>query len=421
MGYVFSNLAAGLTTPLIPLFIVFYLKSNVEFVGLVSAISSLASVPALIVWGNLSDKIKRRKIFIIIGFVGSFLSLLLVLVVHTVSTYMSMLILFQIVAMASVPVSTLLILENSDKSSWSNVMGKFNSYSAIGTVLGLGIGVLILTFFSGMGRKLIPYLYIVAAWFYLVAGIISILVLKEPKTEISRGKIGYLFALHAIERVRYFPTHLVHIPGKENKIKIPDHLKLYLITTLILMMGFQLFFIPYPVFVIDRMNASENDIYIMYLLNSLFSAATFIPAGRYINYIGSNRMLSISTSIRVVLFLVMGVVSFFVFDTVGYLLLFIVMYGVFGAIWSFIGISEITSISNMATTLIRGKVIGYYNSLNGVGQIIGAGLSGFIAYDIGYSFDFILSAIIVLSGLLIIFYSKPPDIQYSKKIIKSHS
>jgi MFS family permease len=376
-------------------------------------------VPALILWGNLSDKIKRRKIFITIGFIGSFLSLLLVFTVHTMPSYISMLILFQIVAMASVPVSTLLILENSDKSSWSKVMGKFNSYSAIGTVLGLGIGVIILTFFSSMGRELIPYLYVVAAWFYLVAGIISILVLKEPKTEINRGKIGYLFALHVIERVRYFPTHLVHIPGKENKIKIPDHLKLYLVTTLILMMGFQLFFIPYPVFVINRMGASENDIYIMYLLNSLFSAATFIPAGKYINYIGSNRMLSIFTSIRVVLFIVMGIVSFFVFDTVGYLLLFIIMYGVFGAIWSFIGISEVTSISNMATTLIRGKVIGYYNSLNGVGQIIGAGLSGFIAYDISYSFDFILSAIIVLSGLMIILYSKPPDIQYSKKVVKA--
>ncbi len=397
------------------------MKSNVEYVGLVSAISSLASVPALIVWGNLSDKIKRRKIFIVIGFIGSFLSLLLVLTVHTMPSYISMLILFQIVAMASVPVSTLLILENSDKSSWSNVMGKFNSYSAIGTVLGLGIGVVILTFFSSLGRELIPYLYVVAAWFYLVAGIISILVLKEPKSEINRGKIGYLFALHVIERVRYFPTHLVHIPGKENKIRIPGNLKLYLITTLILMMGFQLFFIPYPVFVINRMGASENDIYIMYLLNSLFSAATFIPAGKYIKYIGSNRMLSISTFIRVVLFLVMGVISFFVFDTVGYLLLFIIMYGVFGAVWSFIGISEVTSISNMATTLIRGKVIGYYNSLNGVGQIIGAGLSGFIALDISYSFDFILSAIIVLSGLLIIIYSKPPDIQYSRKIIKSHS
>ena len=268
---------------------------------------------------------------------------------------------------------------------------------------------------------LIPYLYVIAAWFYLIAGIISIMVLKEPKNEIKREKIGYLFAIHIIERVRYFPTHLVHIPGKENKIKIPDHLKIYLITTLILMMGFQLFFIPYPVFVIKKMNASENDIYIMYLLNSLFSAATFIPAGKYINYIGSNRMLSISTAIRVILFLSMGILSFFVFDTVGYLLFFILMYGVFGGIWSFIGISEVTSISNMATTAIRGKVIGYYNSLNGVGQIIGAGLSGFIAYDISYSFDFILSAIIVLAGLMIIIYSKPPDIKYSRKTINVQS
>ncbi len=399
----------------------FYLRSNVEYVGLVSAISSLAAVPALVMWGNLSDRIKRRKIFIVIGFMGSFLSLLLVLFVHDMPSYISMLIMFQILAMASVPVSTLLILENSEQSAWPKIMGKFNSYSAIGTVIGLGVGVLILTFFSGVGKMLIPYLYVIAAWFYLIAVVISIIALKEPKEEIKRGKIGYLFALHAIERVRYFPTHMIHIPSKENKIKIPDHLRLYLFTTLILMMGFQLFFIPYPVFVIKKMSASENDIYIMYLLNSLFSAATFIPAGKYINYIGSNRMLSISTAIRVILFLSMGILSFFVFDTVGYLLFFILMYGVFGGIWSFIGLSEITSISNMATPLIRGKVIGYYNSLNGVGQIIGAALSGFIAYDISYSFDFILSAIIVLAGLMIIIYAKPPDIQYSRKTIGSQS
>ena len=392
-----------------------------EYVGLVSAISSLAAVPALVLWGNLSDRIKRRKIFIIIGFMGSFLSLLLVLFVHDMPSYISMLIMFQILAMASVPVSTLLILENSEQTAWPKIMGKFNSYSAVGTVIGLGVGVLILTLFSGMGYMLIPYLYVIAAWFYLVAGVISIIVLKEPKMKIKREKIGYLFALHIIERVRYFPTHLIHIPGKEKKIKIPYHLRLYLITTLILMMGFQLFFIPYPVFVIKRMNASENDVYIMYLLNSLFSAATFIPAGKYINYMGSNRMLSISTSIRVVLFLSMWIISFFVFDTVGYLLFFILMYGIFGGIWSFIGIGEVTSISNMAAQTIRGKVIGYYNSLNGVGQIIGAGLSGFIAYDISYSFDFILSAVIVLAGLMIIIYSKPPDIQYSRKTIKAQS
>ncbi|WP_061951338.1 hypothetical protein [Acidiplasma cupricumulans] len=54
--------------PLIPLFIVVYLHSNVVFVGLVTSISSMASVPALIMWGDLSDKFKKRKIFILIGF-----------------------------------------------------------------------------------------------------------------------------------------------------------------------------------------------------------------------------------------------------------------------------------------------------------------------------------------------------------------
>lgn len=421
IGYIFSNVAAGLTTPLIPLFIVFYLKSNVEYVGLVSSIASLASVPALIFWGNLSDKIKRRKIFIIIGFAGSFLSLLMVLVVHTMPSYIIMLVMFQIVAMASVPVSTLLILENSDKSAWPKVMGKFNSFSAIGTVLGLASGVLILTFFAGIGRELITYLYILAAWFYLIAGIISMAVLKEPKKEIKREKIGYIFALHVIERIRYFPTHIVHIPGKENNIKISYTLKLYLITTLVLMIGFQLFFIPYPVFVIDKTGASENDVYIMYLLNSLFSAATFMPAGKFINRVGSNRMLLMFTFIRIILFVGMGIIAFFVFDTIGYLLLFIIMYGVFGGLWSFISISEVTSISNMAIAATRGKVIGYYNSLNGVGQIIGAGLSGFIAYDISYSFDFILAGVIVLAGLLIIVFSKPPDIKYYRKVVKSQS
>jgi hypothetical protein len=67
------------------------------------------------------------------------------------------------------------------------------------------------------------------------------------------------------------------------------------------------------------------------------------------------------------------------------------------------------------------KVIGYYNSLNGVGQIIGAGLSGFIAYDISYSFDFILSAIIVLSGLIIIYIQNHQIFSILKKWLKLNS
>jgi len=49
------NVAGGSTSPLIPLFITEGLAGNVAQVGIISAISSLASVPANIIWGNLSE------------------------------------------------------------------------------------------------------------------------------------------------------------------------------------------------------------------------------------------------------------------------------------------------------------------------------------------------------------------------------
>ena len=123
--------------------------------------------PALIFWGNLSDKIKKRKIFILIGFFGSFFSLIIIFFVHNIPGYMLMLILFQIITMAGVPVSTLLILEDSEKNMWPKVMGKFNSFSAIGTVIGLGAGVIILELFAGEGKIMLPYLYVISSLLFL--------------------------------------------------------------------------------------------------------------------------------------------------------------------------------------------------------------------------------------------------------------
>ncbi|EQB70226.1 MAG: hypothetical protein AMDU1_APLC00069G0013, partial [Thermoplasmatales archaeon A-plasma] len=54
ISYLLSNVSGGLTSPLIPLFVVIYLHYSVVYVGIISSLSSAASVPALIFWGNLS-------------------------------------------------------------------------------------------------------------------------------------------------------------------------------------------------------------------------------------------------------------------------------------------------------------------------------------------------------------------------------
>ena len=180
-SYLFSNVSGGLTSPLLPLFVVLYLHASVIEVGTISSIASAASVPALIFWGNLSDSIGKRKIFLLIGFFGSFLSLLLILIVNTIGMYALTLVVFQVLAMASTPVATLLILESTVEKRWPNVMSNFNTVSYVGLVAGLGIGTVMLNLYGNANSHFLPELYVISAFIYLLAGISAWILLPEPR------------------------------------------------------------------------------------------------------------------------------------------------------------------------------------------------------------------------------------------------
>ena len=80
----------------------------------------------------------------------------------------------------------------------------------------------------------------------------------------------------------------------------------------------------------------------------------------------------------------------------------IAIYGIMGFFWSFISVSWVTSISHLAIPENRGRAIGFYNSLLGVGQIAGSLLSGIVALNFGYSWDFLLALMAVITGAIAI-------------------
>ena len=84
-----------------------------------------------------------------------------------------------------------------------------------------------------------------------------------------------------------------------------------------------------------------------------------------------------------------------------------IVYGALGSLWSFIGIAETASVTLISPKARRGKTIGYYNSLNGAGQIFGGLLSGIISEYAGYSIDFLFAAILVIIGTSLILKRTP--------------
>ena len=181
------NIAGGSTNPIIPLFVTEGLKGTVAQVGIVSAITSLAAVPANILWGNLSDTMQKRKPFIIMGFLGMGLALLLMGLSTSIPQYYLANFMLGLLAAAVAPVGTVLVLESFDKKDWAKRLGDFSKVGGLGWVVGLLIGTVWLMLLNGSdGENSTRALFLLAAVLCLVSTVLAFRWVPEPKEKIKR-------------------------------------------------------------------------------------------------------------------------------------------------------------------------------------------------------------------------------------------
>ncbi|MDS0257554.1 hypothetical protein ApAK_07735, partial [Thermoplasmatales archaeon AK] len=213
-----------------------------------------------------------------------------------------------------------------------------------------------------------------------------------------------VFSFRMVERNRFFPNAVIHTPRilKEKGKKLSPRTMKYIILTAFLMFGFQVFFVPFPVFVIDKLNGNETDIFVMYLLNNIASAVAFRVSGRSVNSLGLTKTMGIALFSRVAIIAAADVLSLLLMGFSFALWFAISLYGIMGFFWSFISVSWVTSISKLALPENRGKAIGYYNSFLGIGQIAGGLVSGIVSQVAGYNINFVVATVAVLGGALTI-------------------
>lgn len=404
------NMAAGSTSPLIPLFFTEALKGSLAEVGLVSALASAASVPANIMWGNLSDTIKQRRLFILIGFGGMALALLMMGISTDIASYFFANFMLGLLSTAAPPIGTVLILEVFKKEEWAKRLGDFSRVGGIGWVMGLALGSIWLLMMTGADQATpMRALFILAATISALSVLLALKWIPEPERRIERRTIDLKllqYPLVIFEKARYLPNRIVHVVnvsrGNLRFSSFPPALRRYYSVVFFLFMGSFSFYVVLPVFLKSYVGISSALVFAIYIASSLISALAYRHAGGLVARKGGKGIQKVTALGRMLLFPLFFLITLIPLDQTSIVVVFLILHGLIGLCWAGLSVAGSSLVSNLSYREFRAEGMGMYNATQGLAAIAGSIIGGILAQLFGYAITFGVASIFVAIGVILL-------------------
>ncbi|ASJ01688.1 MFS transporter [Thermococcus gorgonarius] len=378
------KVSTGGAAPLISL-LTMNLGGGPTDVGVVNAIGSTASMLGGLFWGRLSDKLNRRKVFLLTGFLGTAVASILFALAESVHQVMAINALYTFFIAATIPIPILIITKAFRLEDWDYAIGRFNEIGGWAWVGGMVLGLVMARFLSL--REI-----------FVVLGLIGLLSLpwgagtiREVPLHIDRRVLG-IYTGYVVEKFRYLPNMVTHLP----RFSTEGFGRLY-ISTILFWIGAMLYFTQFPVLLKSR-GLGATELYIMSIANSAIAAYMYTRVGLRLRKTGGYGALKKGLALRGVAFLLLAV-STFLRGSVFFVLAFI-SYAIAGYTWSYISVSTSSIISRRAPPKKKGSLIGAYNLISSLGAIIGNLISGFVVEALGFTADFALASSLMFLALV---------------------
>ncbi|MBI2845986.1 MAG: MFS transporter [Chloroflexi bacterium] len=405
-----NNLANGCTQSLTALFITQVLGGNVATVGQVAALTSLAAAPSSIFWGRLSDRTRRHKDFIILGFLGFGVPTLLMGLSEGLVQFYILSVILGFLAMASSPAATTLLMERFPRGEWAEQFGRFNQVGGWGLLFGRLLGFLWLLFLTApLGSPLsMRTLFMVCGLLSVVSAILARQLIQEPKRhregeEVPRSLWQRL--IPPVERIRYLPVMVYNLflPRSLYSFRIATRgpLGLYFLATAFLFFGFLVAYTPFPIFLVESLGASNEQVFGLGVLNALASTLSYGYMGRQTRRLGNRLVQGLAALSRVFIFALFGVVGIFLAGGVG-LVAIAVLHTLAGVAWAAIATAGVAAVAELSPKNWSGRAMGIYNAVIIVAAIVGSLLGGEMALRLGYPLTFFVSSAAVALGAVLL-------------------
>ena len=378
LGFVFHEMAFGLLSIFLPLYVVNALHGSLMDVGVMVAVANFAAVPFAFFWGYLCDRTRRYRLFILVSFLG--MGVLFYVFSLTTSIFL-LIVLYGLIAVfhsAHEAPKNVLIAEDYSRADWERNFASYEAQTDVGWIAGLVLGFV----FSAVGLASVWFILFVG-FLNLVAFAFSLFLIRDPLFIFERKLV-------AVERVFDFAHRGFVVAsralggGKVNESLKSESLTIFCVGLLSFFFATSMLFTPLPVFFNKNLGMAQSVVFVVFIFNTLGSTGGYVLAGRRAEVLDERGVVGRVALFRALFSLLLVLVAVWVSMLMkGLAVLILVLMGlVYGLFW-------ISSLSLSMELVPEGKA-GLFNALVGLGGAFGCFLGTFVAENYGFSVLFVI-------------------------------
>jgi DHA1 family multidrug resistance protein-like MFS transporter len=399
------KLSVGLTSALLPLFVVQVVGGTVADVGIVAALGPLVGVPAAIFWGNLSDRQRRRRPFLVLGFLGFAGSTLLLGLTGSVGEVILVSMIGALLSTAVEPVASALVVDQLPEEMWAESFGRYNRIGGWSFVIGLGVGMVWLALSPTWWGVAVSMrgLFLFAGTTAALSLVLVLRLLREPAVVRQRRPFRPAFAgrlvvavveraLHSPSRLRYHVLRPTFVSDLRHHLK--DSLGRYFLGTLFLFLAMALGLVPFPIFLTDVLGATSTQVFFIFLVKAATDAAFYVPMGRIVRRRKGVGLLAQASAVRVGILGIYALIALLRPGSSG-LVPITLIHILTGVTWAAIAVAGTTAVAALAPKGLEGRAMGLYNAVLSLGWIAGSLVGGWCAATFGYGASFGTAAVLM--------------------------
>jgi MFS family permease len=401
LGFFFHDIAFGLLTVFIPLYLVFHFSNSslhllggpLLALGVMTSIAIFCSIPASFLWGYLCDATRHYKIFILLAFasIATILFLMTLPFAQNLIVFVGLYVAMQMLHVAHESPKNVLVTEHYSRNDWERTFGFYEGITEIGTIVGLAMGIFL--FASSLSFSAVSiYTFYICSGLSVVALILAALLIADPLMIFERRLVSIERKMDTANRGFEGSSRLMDGLPWDGSLKEASFAG-FVAAIVLFALATSLFFTPLPIFLRENLHLSTSWVYVAYILNSVGGTTGYFLIAHKAQSMNIRKQMPRFVLLRsILIFSLVGVILFAFQPTImtGVLLIFI---GFAYAMY------YIMMLSLSMEVIPQGKA-GLFDGMIGLGSALGAFLGPFLAFSLSYTYMFIVVAVVFLVAFL---------------------